>query len=294
MKIVTGDADARSFKIRGYAEMALPVGGMINGIITDADIMADFFSRVATDYGLTGEPSTLVLNNNNIQAKSMEIPPVSEDMALDFIRREYSQYDEGDAHHSDDVYDYTVLSPNGPNGGVRILAVGVARELLETYRDVITGAGIDLKRIDIGVNCQIKLAMALPQLQQGSVILVLLDDRSLSLTLFENGEYVLTNRYRLTHGNGDPGLIEEIGGNISSMIQFNKTQKESAAITAAYIAGAGDAGAEALRASLTYLGIEIRKLDMSEQIMLQGSAQESGATFDEGRYILNLGGLLRR
>jgi hypothetical protein len=293
LKFVTGEADARSVKIRKYAELLLPAGGMINGIVTDEDIMTRFFAQVNNDYALGKEHTLLVINNNNIQAKSFEAPPVAEDMMIEFIRREYNQYSDDGSENN--VYDYTVLSPKGKTGGVQILAVGVARSILDSYRTTLVNAGFDLKLIDIGLNCQIKLAKVLPQLQQGSVILVFIDGRSLALTLFENGNYIVSNRYRLTHTDDEPELIDEIGGNISSMIQFNKTQKDSAAITAAYIAGAVEPQVDALKSSLTYLGIDIQRLDMSGMVRLQadGGADE-GTQFDAGRYLLNLGNLLKK
>jgi Tfp pilus assembly PilM family ATPase len=293
MKLVVGDADGRSVKVRKYAELLLPAGGMINGIITDENVMTRFFAQANNDYAMGKEPTLLVINNNSIQAKRLEVPAVSEDMMIAFIKREYSQYNDTD--NDDNVYDYTLLAGRGPSGGAQILAVGVARELLETYRRTLVGAGFDLKKIDIGLNCQIKLAGFLPKLQQGSVILVLIDGRALSLTLFENGGYVVSNRYRLTHDENDPGLTDEIGGNISSMIQFNKTQKESAAITAAYIAGASVEQVDMLSSSLTYLGIDIQPLDMSDQIKLQdGAGPDGGVKFDSGRYLLNLSNLLKK
>jgi Tfp pilus assembly PilM family ATPase len=208
-------------------------------------------------------------------------------MAIELIRREYGRYSESD----DSVYDYSVLSPKGPRGGVEILAVGVARDLILSYRRTLIGAGFDLKSIDIGIHCQIKLARLLPQLQQGSVILAHLDGRALTLTLFETGNYVVSNRYRLSHADTAPELTDEIGNNISSMIQFNKTQKDSAAITAAYTAGVDDAGIDALRSSLTYLGINVGSLDMSGYISLQADA---ASELDAGRYLLNIGNLIKR
>jgi hypothetical protein len=291
MKFVAGDAGAKSVRIRKHAEIVLPDGGMINGIITDEEVMTRFFAQVRSDYGLGKEATMLVINNNNIQAKSLEIPPVPEDMAIEFIRREYSQYSEND----NSVYDYAVLSPKGAGGGVRILAVGAPRDLIASYRRVLVSAGFDLKRIDIGLNCQIKLARFLPQLQQGSVILALIDGRMLTLTLFENGNYVISNRYRLPRTDDASALTEEIGGNISSMIQFNKTQKDSAAITVAYIAGTDETGIDALRFSMNHLGIDIRPLDMSANVSpAEKSPADAEAAFDTGRYLLNIGNLLKK
>jgi hypothetical protein len=292
MKLVTGDADAKSVTVRGYAQYPLPQGGMINGIITDEEMMTRFFAEINNSLELGREDTQLVINSNNIQAKSLEVPPVSEDMVLEFIGREYGQH--ADESEGASVYDYTVLSPHGPNGGTQILAVGASRELLASYKSVLTGAGFALSKIDIGLNCQIKLARFMPQLQEGSVILALIDGRSLSLTLFTDGMYVVSNRYRLVHPEGEPEWTDEIGGNISSMIQFGKTQKDSAEISAAFIAGASEQHTNSLRFALGYLGISITGLDMSEYVRLQSDAAGGGAPFDAGSYLLNIGNLLKR
>jgi Tfp pilus assembly PilM family ATPase len=292
MKFVSGDADARSVKIHDFAELPLPPGGMINGIITNEDVMAGFFAWAKADYALDKAPASLVVNNNSIQAKAMEIPPVSGDMALEFIRREYGWHGEGG--RDDNVYDYAVLSPKGANGGVRILAVGVARELLESYRRVFERAGLNLKHIDVGLSCHIKAARFMPQFREGCVMLVFVDGRTVTLTLFENGDYVISNRYRLIHACDDPAITNEIGGNISSMVQFNKTQKDSAAISAAYVAGVGESHVNVLRSSLTYLGMDIQRFDMAGHISMRtGGAPEGAEGFDPGAYLLNIGDLLK-
>jgi Tfp pilus assembly PilM family ATPase len=293
MKFVTGDADTKVVKVRGYGKLPLPMGSMINGIITDEDAMTRFLAQTAGEYALGKEQALLVLNNNGIQAKSLEVPHVSDDMILEFIHREYSQHDESTQEQY--VYDYTTLSRKGPAGGMQILAVRVARELLDSYRRVFAGAGLDLKRIDIGLNCQIKLAGFTPQLQKGSVILAFIDGRALEVTLFENGRYVVANRYRLTGAEDDSELIQEIGRNISSMLQFIKTQQGSADITAACIAGISEARVNALRFSLTYLGIEIERFDLSQRIKLRTASKDSetSGNFDEEEYFLNLGNLLK-
>jgi hypothetical protein len=291
-KLISGDLDASGVKIRKYAELPLPAGGMINGIITDDGIMTEFFARMNSSYKLAKDPTFLVINNNNIRARSIEVPPVSDDMVVEFIRREFTQHG---GESTDEVYDYTVLSPKGANGGTQILAVGVSAELLRSYRKALTAAGFDLKNINIGLNCQIKLARFLPQLKQGTVILLLIDGRSLTLTLFENGMYRVSNRYRLSQGENDATWAKEIGGNISSMIQFNKTQKDSAQVTAAYIAGTSGTNISNLRFTLSYLGIDIQGLDMSGHVMIQSGLTPDGAKpFDTGDFLLNIGNLLKK
>ncbi|MDR0817753.1 MAG: hypothetical protein LBN35_03850 [Clostridiales Family XIII bacterium] len=288
LKYVAGSADSKGVKITDFGSVDLPQGGMINGIITDAEIMTKYFSEVSFENGLSKDPTWLVINNSTIETKIMDVPPLGEDKILEFVRREFRQYSD---EENDAIYDFTVLNPKAPSGGVTILAVGVSRELLTTYKTALLSAGYDLKGINIGLNCQIRLARLLPQLKTRTVVLGQLDGRTLSLTLFSNGVYRLQNRSRMVHPEDDPEWTDEIGSNISSMIQFNKTQKEHEEITAAYVAGASSENITLLTDGLTQLGIDIKELDMMSNITLSGKAKGK-EPFNAGEYLLNIGNLI--
>jgi Tfp pilus assembly PilM family ATPase len=288
LKYVVGSSDSKSVKISDFGMFDLPQGGMINGIITDAEIMTKFFSEVDTATALSKEPTWLVLNNSTIETKVMDVPPLSEDKILEFVRREFRQYSD---EANDAVYDFTVLNPKSPSGGITILAVGVSRELLTTYKTALISAGYNLRGISIGLGCQIKLAGFLPQLRSRTVVLVQLDGRTLSLTLISNGLYRLQNRARMVHPENDPEWSDEVANNISSMMQFNKTQKDHEEIAAAYIAGTSPAGMDRLTSGLGGLGIDIKELDLMSKIMLSGKAQSKGP-FNAGEYLLNIGNMI--
>lgn len=289
LKIVVGDADARHIKISDYAEIPLPQGGMINGIITDEGIMMKFFADAAIEYGLTKGDTLLVLDSSNIQSKIMDVPALPEAKLLEFIKSDFSQYSDD---VTDDVYDYTVIDPHAAAGGATILAVAVGKPMLQSYMSIITGAGMNLKNIGIGINSQIKLAKFLPQFSEGMLLLAQVDEKQFSLTLFDNSRYLLANRYRLLNGAGTADWVNELGQNLSSMIQFTKSQRTGSEISAVYFAGVNEAELTNIREKLVYLGIDIRMFDMSDRIELSGKAAEKGS-FDAGRYILNIGSFLK-
>jgi Tfp pilus assembly PilM family ATPase len=218
----------------------------------------------------------------------MDVPALAEDKILEFVRREFRQYSD---EENDAVYDFTVLDPKAASGGITILAVGVSREFLTTYKTALVSAGYDLKGINIGLGCQIKLAGFLPQLKTRTVVLVQLDGRTLSLTLLTNGLYRLQNRSRMVHPENDPEWADEVASNISTMMQFNKTQKGHEDIAAAYIAGTSPEGMALLTNRLSTLGIDIKELDLMSNITLMGKAQNKGP-FNAGEYLLNIGNLI--
>jgi Tfp pilus assembly PilM family ATPase len=288
LNYVIGSADSKSIKISDFGAIPLPQGGMINGIITDAGIMTKYFSEVNIENALEKTSTWLVINNSTIETKVMDVPALGEDKILEFVRREFRQYSDAE---NDAVYDFTVLNPKPASGGKTILAVGVSREFLTTYKTALLSAGYDLRGINIGLNSQIKLAGFLPQLKTRTVVLVQLDGRTLSLTLLTDGFYRLQNRSRMVHPENDPEWADEVASNISGMMQFNKTQKDNEEIAAAYVAGVTPEGMTRLTSGLTNLGIDIKELDLMGSITLSGKAASKGP-FNAGDYLLGIGNLI--
>ncbi|MDR3305839.1 MAG: hypothetical protein LBS85_07460 [Clostridiales Family XIII bacterium] len=291
LKLLIGSTGASGITISDYAEYPLPEGGMINGIITDQDIMTRYFHDIGNQLGLFREEAYLVVDNNSIRSKVMDLPPVAEAKMLEFIKRELSAAGDESAN---DVFDYAVLSPKAENGGARILAVAVNRELLETYRSVLVSAGFDLKHINIGVNAKIRAAAVMPQLRTGTSILAMVDEKAFILSMFENGRYRITNKYRLMTAENTPEWHTEIGNHLSAMVQFQKSQRSDSEISAAYFAGITPRQTELLASALGYLGIQLLGLDFASITKLTGNAAAKQAEFTPGKYLLNIGTMLRK
>jgi len=288
MKFLAGSSDAKGIKISDFAKIDLPAGGMINGIITDAGIMSQFFKQAAADHDLARSAAWLIINNPNINTKIVDIPHVGEDQALEFIKREITQYSE---EETDEVFDFTVLNPKSESGGMTVLAVGVSRELLTSYRDSLASAGIELAGINLGLNCHIQLTELMPLLSRDTVILVWVDGRALTLTLFSNGEYRIQNRSRMVHSEDEPEWSDEISAGISTMIQFSKSQRSSEVVSAAFIAGVSTEKFKDLKGAISNLEIEIKPLDFASKVSLTGKASGS-KDWEAGEYLLNIGNLI--
>jgi hypothetical protein len=220
----------------------------------------------------------------------MDVPSVSEGKILEFVRREFDQYSE---EQTNGVYDFVALNPKAASGGVTIFAVGVGRELLQSYKTAFVGAGYSVKGINIGANCQIKLARFLPQLRNGTYILVQIDGRNLFITLFEGGEYRISNSYRLMNTQDAPDWIGEVGNNLSSMIQFNKSQRTDTEISTAYFAGVAEDRLSAVKEKLGYLGVDIAELNLRGNLSIGGKAAGREG-FNPGDYLFNIGNLLKQ
>jgi Tfp pilus assembly PilM family ATPase len=221
----------------------------------------------------------------------MDLPIVSETKILEFVSRELGAFTEEAAN---DVFDYAVLNAKLPGGGARILAVAVDRGILQVYRNTFTSAGFNLKRIDIGVNAIIKLSRLLPQLHQGAQVLAALDDRHLSLSLFEAGEYKITNRYRLIAQEDTEEWRREIGDHISSVFQFHKGQRPEEEISGIFFAGLSGAKVAGLAAPLSFLDTKIEELDIAPHVSVTNKKAGWDVGFEPGKNLLGLGLLLKR
>jgi len=290
LKVVVGSADANSVKVDDFAMFSLPEGAMINGIITDEDAMIRFLTGIGSTMELFKHEAILVIDNNSIRSKAMDMPPVPEVKLLEFIARDLGAFTDGETN---DVFDYTVLNAKLPEGGSRVLAVAVDRDLLQTYRNTFTSAGYNLKNINIGVNAANKLARVSPHLMAGACILAIVDERNLTLMLFEGGAYKITNKYRLLNPDDSPEWRQEIGNNISSVIQFHKGQRPAEEISAAFVAGLSPAQTSALSEPLAFLGIQIGMLDLVSRVKISNKASAKDGGLNPGKYLFNLGVMLK-
>jgi len=291
LKAVVGSADANSVKVDDFGMFPLPEGAMINGIITDEDAMIRFLSEIGTAMGVFKQEALLVIDNNSIRTKIMDMPPVPEAKMLEFISREIGVTSEGGVVN--DVFDYTLLKAKSESGGSRLLAVAVDRDFLTTYRNTFSSAGFNLKNVNIGVNAANKIARVSPQLTEGARILAIMDEHNLTLILYEGGDYKITNKYRLFNPIDTPEWRQEIGNNLSSVIQFHKGQRPTEEITAAFFAGLSSAQTASLAEPLSFLGIEIGMLDLVSRVKTSEKAAAKDGGLNPGKYLLNIGALLK-
>jgi hypothetical protein len=288
--LLVGSVNNRLATIDEFRVIPLPDRAMINGVITDKDTMVRFLQGVSQQFGPYNQDAVLVLESNNIRTKIMTLPAVKENQLFDFVQRDFGEISESE----DDVFDFTVLGPNSQEGGLEVLGIAAGKVLLQNYIDVITAANFKLKRIDVGSNALAKIAYFIPQLQSSSSILVYVDDMALSITLFEQGVYRISQKYRLLNPNGTVERQQEVVSNISSMVQFQKSQRREINIDAIHVLGLPSQYMPAFMEATRFLEIPVFELSLNNQIKLTGKANFDQANFVSSRYLYNLGAMIRR
>jgi Tfp pilus assembly PilM family ATPase len=302
MKLIVGQAEKGRIKVEDALQIPLPEAGMINGIVTDTTIMADFFDQMVKEYGISsGEilqnrllknDTLLVVHNNSVQTKILEVPAVRDAQVREFIAREFAKND-NEEEAAKDVNDYTVLRPKGPQGGVEILATSVHRDLLEDYRTSLVSANLKLKGINIGVNSLIKLVSIMPELGGQTFLLMNIDYGEQNIALFLDGSFRLSNRYRLLNPTGTSEWFGELGKNLNAMLQFQRAQRGLSELKVVYTAGLTPQQSNIFSQYSSQLNVAIEPFNMSKTIVVSKRVAERGG-FDPGAYLLALGNLVRR
>lgn len=91
--------------------------------------------------------------------------------------------------------------------------------------------------IDLVQNCLIKMMKRLKSLQNKTYAVFILDKNMLMQCLFSNDNFVMTRRSRILADPADEGFEREVGQNINSIIQFNKSEQTGADITDIFLCG---------------------------------------------------------
>lgn len=287
IKLVEGSASGKKIRITAYESYPLPEGVLINGMITDEDAVATALKEMAKERKLQNKSVALVVDSSNITLRTLTAPLLSKKEVLAFARQELSLYQEQDA---DIVYDYAVLTPKLEGGGGSILAAAASRSFFESYLSVFRTVGMKVSGINIGVNCQVKLARLFKAQVEGAYILAHVDGNNLLLTLFEGGRYLLANRYRLLFTFGSQGWFHEFADHVSSVIQFNKGQKGNKDIAAVYIDGLHSEARETIASGLAAFHIQVLPFPQAGAIEVSTRNEEE---FQLGKYQYNVGNLLK-
>jgi Tfp pilus assembly PilM family ATPase len=291
LRVIVGNPSRSSFQVEEFHSECLPEGVMINGIITSPEPLTNFLATCNQQWGPFRQGATVVIESNTIRTKRIDLPALRDAQVMPFVRGELlSLMEEG----ADDIVDYAAMGADPTTGALKALGVVAGRVQLENYVRVVREAGFNLRRIDIGANALAKLPQVLTVLNSGICMLGIIDSHSLSLAYYQQGEYMLTKRYRLLAPEATEERRSEIVGHLSAMLQFQKSQNRDAETDAIFITGIPFERVQRLNASAGQLGIPVSSLGLPEAITLRGQAAFNEAEFDLSAYLYNIGALLRK
>ncbi|MGL5677470.1 MAG: type IV pilus biogenesis protein PilM [Cellulosilyticaceae bacterium] len=227
MSIVEGKlAKDGSVNIVYQEQIALPAGTVLNGVILQKESVVETLKT----YKKRLNKVTILLNSSHIITKKMMLPPLSEAQIISVLKKEFALLEQNEKY----IYDFSRLS-KGENHS--IMACAMPESFLTRYKEIFEEAGIKVKAIDVALNGILKWAKAQVVLQDKCCVLNIMDQQTMTAILLQKGEYIFHNKTRLVGESLAPGYGAELFTSLSSMIQFNKSQKTGHSIEASYYVG---------------------------------------------------------
>ena len=237
IQVLLGSHAKNRLQVQNVCEEPLEEGCILNGIIMNAFSLQNTITQMWQKYNLPAKGVHLVVNGSSVTVKPMKIPQTAPKNVPGLIRTEFRDME----NIQNLIVDYSVTNLRNPDGTCSILAVLSTKEFIMSYVNLFKEAKIDLEVIDLVQNCLIKLMKRFKSLQGKTYAVFILDKNMLMQCLFSNDNFVMTRRSRILAEPEDPGFEREIGQNINSIIQFNKSEQTGSDITEFYLSGFPDA-----------------------------------------------------
>ena len=283
---VCGRVNSRRIAIRAYAEMDLPAGSVINGVITNEAAFAEALKQLAGQMGKSFADVRIVLNASRVYVKRAVLPRLPKGKLIELVAGEFTDVDTD----ADDelIYDCMTLRSLGAGQGNAALICAAKRSLVASYAELFDSLKIRLSGMDTVHAALIKLTGLLPQTREKTFIVLGLDGNTVDATLFTGGEFRLNNRARLIAERGTAESTAEISRMVSSILQFNASERSGAVIGGVFVIGAR--GGEAAMCASIAAAYDLPATALEDEGGL--IAAPGDGTFELSQYAYAVGNLI--
>lgn len=179
-----GSPTAGGVRITAAAQMQLPEGCLINGVITNEADLADALKAFFAQNKLPTSRVALIAGGSQFMHRILSLPAMSEKKRMAVLSHELST---GGAETKAPLDDYMLLSRDAKTRTDTVLASRVEQSVIAGYDALAKAAGFKLTCIDLGLAAPIKAVRTIPDLQQKTFVLLQFDDDTISATLFVRG-----------------------------------------------------------------------------------------------------------
>jgi type IV pilus assembly protein PilM len=283
LSVISGDVSKSRIKVNTAACVRLPQGSAINGLITDEPALHTILVELRKAGKLPTRNARLVVDSSSILTKLMEVPVLPQKHLLDFTK---SVFVEVADTYEELLYDYSVVDNK------HILCSAIQKSLVESYIDLFAAAGIKLAAIDISLNCVIKLAYYLQELQNKTYVLLIIDGQNIFAILFINGKYAFSNRSHLLSEQNTEKWQTEVLGIVSSLRQFHSSQKNEYEISDVYFCGLQEDENNFCCNISNYMDINAQVLPENKAVIINKNLATAGFLLSD--YIFAIGNLIER
>ena len=232
MQMVCGAKKGGSLIIDTFAQIDLPEGAVLNGVITSEELFVMAFRQLMTEHpDMLDRRVRLLIGGDQILTRVSIAPRISERQMLEWVKGEFSESE----IREEMLYDYRIIKSD--QQGDLALICAAQKEMIGSYIGIFEELGVELESIGAGLDSQIKLLNFLPETSEESFIFLTLDGSSLYASIYIDGVFRISNWTRLFSERSTPAVSGEIERMVSNLMQFSHTEGYAQDIKKIYVCG---------------------------------------------------------
>lgn len=242
LQILQGELKKNGLTVKDFITVPLNGSGLINGVITNEDLLYDALERAADEYHVAFKNVRLIINTSLAINKSLPVPKLKPAELEEVCRHEF----EDSANFEKLVMDYKGTA--GQEGGTNMFAVAMERDVIASFKHLFDRAGIKLRSIDTALSAIVDYVDHTPDYAGQTFALFGMDGSNLLYALFENGRYIFSSQARIVAERESEAFTMEVMGKLSSLLQFHKSQKSPYDFNRAFFSGVTDKEIQSINA----------------------------------------------
>lgn len=252
IQVVTGQSNQKKITVfNSYVEDA-PEGSIINGILMDTEVFAEFIKNFWTEHKLPTKDVTLVVNSTKFVGQTIELPSLKDSKTLEYIDREFADI----RKEENVVYGYIPLA-NSDAKIRKIYAESISTDFIQEYIDMFRSAGISLKAIHSGESSLIGLTEMTVASRFDTFVMLIADNMTLTTLLWVNKGFYYFNSVRCFHEQGTEDYAVDVARSVSQIIQFMKANQVEYELESIQLSGIVRGNMELYQTALEQQGITV-------------------------------------
>ncbi|KAF5089441.1 hypothetical protein DSECCO2_26830 [anaerobic digester metagenome] len=281
IQVLKGIVKKGRLTITNYKTVPVEAGALINGVITNEEVFREAITEALKESPKLFKNMKLIIDSSLILTKTVEVPKLKP-RELEALAA--GEFDESAGNYDELVVDYT---PIPGLSGNHIFCCGIEKRVIESYVALFASLKIQIQSIDVGLNTIIQYVTATRDFRGMTFAINILDGKNLVSLLFENGIFIFSTRSRLLAERGTEAFAQELTGKLSSLIQFNKSQKSEHPLNMSLYAGLDEYELEGIKALNFDPDLSVFALPQTPNVKNSFVMDE---IFDFGNYIYPIAG----
>ena len=150
MQMVCGTQKAENLIIDTFAQVKLPEGAVLNGVITNEELFIMAFRQLMTEHpDLKDRSISLIIGGDQILTKTVLAPKLSEKQMLEWIKGEFNETE----FKEEMLFDYRIID-NQPDGDLALICAA-QKDMIGAYVGLFEELGTKIDTISTGLDSQI-------------------------------------------------------------------------------------------------------------------------------------------